>query len=165
MMSVYKQIYDLVRKLMSYVEHTIVQVHCMFNRKEAHFKQLFKNMNLYMPLEIMGKALRLIYLVDTIVNNSSYIKDHWNLYKRLVVMARSEPDKFGMNLQGAKRMEKLTRRLDNTIMSGRCFDYVISLPFDKFFEVSKSELGNFKSNKDMREFMELYFEENAKKLV
>ena len=67
MLSVYKQIYDLVRKLMSYVEHTIVQVHCMFNRKEAQYKQLFKNMNLYMPLDIIGKALRLIYLVDCIV--------------------------------------------------------------------------------------------------
>lgn len=153
MMSVYKQIYDLVRKLMSYVEHTIVQVHCIFNRKEPQYKQLFKNMNLYMPLEIAGKALRLIYLVDCIVNNNSSILEHWNLYKRLVVMARGEPEKFGINLQGAKRMEKLTRRLDNTIMSGKCFEIVIGMQFDKFFETTKNELGVFKNNKEMREFM------------
>lgn len=104
MMSVYKQIYDLIRKLMSYVEHTIVQVHCIFNRKEPLFKQLFKSLNLYMPLEIIGKALRLIHLIDTIVNTNNCILEHWNLYKKLVVMARSEPDKFGMTAQGAKRL-------------------------------------------------------------
>lgn len=49
-------------------------------------------------------------------------------------------------------------------MSGRCFDVVISMQFDKFFDTTKSELGLFKNNKEMREFLELYFEENSKKL-
>lgn len=64
MMAVYKRLYDSIRKLMTYVEHTIVQTHCIFNKKEPQYKLLFRNVSPHMPIEIIGRSLRLIYLID-----------------------------------------------------------------------------------------------------
>jgi hypothetical protein len=49
-----------------------------------------------MPIEIIGRSLRLIYLLDRAVTSNPYILEHWNLYKKLVRMVKSEPDKFGV---------------------------------------------------------------------
>jgi hypothetical protein len=91
-----------------------------------------------MPIEIIGKALRLIYLIDCIVNTNDHILNHWNIYKKLVMMTKGEPDKFGATPKDAKRMERLTKRFDNTILSGKCFVTVLSMSYDKYFETTKS---------------------------
>lgn len=73
-----------------------MQTHCIFNKKEPQYKLLFKNVSPYMPIEIIGRSLRLIYLLDRAVTSNPYILEHWNLYKKLVRMVKSEPDKFGV---------------------------------------------------------------------
>lgn len=90
MITTFKKVYDIIRKIMSYVEHTMVQLHCIFNKKEQLYK-VFKNIGLWMPVWIMGKALRMIYLIDCVVNNNPYLLDHWNQYKKLVKAVRTEP--------------------------------------------------------------------------
>jgi hypothetical protein len=55
--------------------------------------------------------------------------------------------------------------LDNTLLSGNCFEKVVSMTYDKFFETNRQDIGLFKNNKEMKEFLELYFEETIKKLM
>ena len=70
-LGLFKQIYNLIRKLMSYVEHCILQLHCIMNKKEANFKLLFKNnASMHLLVKLIGRALKLIYVIDCLVNSN-----------------------------------------------------------------------------------------------
>jgi hypothetical protein len=70
----YRKVFDLVRKLMSYIENLVVQIHSIVNRKQPHFKSLFKGMNFDYVVNILGRALRGIYVIDAIVMNNPNIE-------------------------------------------------------------------------------------------
>jgi hypothetical protein len=69
----YRKIFDLVRKLMSYVENLVVQLHSMINRKQPNYKNLFKGINFDFVVNILGRALRGIYIIDVIVESNKNI--------------------------------------------------------------------------------------------
>lgn len=60
---------------------------------------------------------------------------------------KSEPEKFGITAAQSKAMQKLAIRLDGTLLSGKCFRTILEMPYDKFFENTKSDLGTIKNNK------------------
>lgn len=70
----YRKIFDLVRKLMSYVENLVVQMHSIVNRKQPNFKSFFKGMNFDFVVNTLGRALRAIYVIDAIVMNNPSIE-------------------------------------------------------------------------------------------
>lgn len=70
----YRKVFDLVRKLMSYVENIVVQLHSIINRKQPNFKTFFKSINFDFVINILGRALRAIYVIDAIVMNNSSIE-------------------------------------------------------------------------------------------
>lgn len=70
----YRKIFDLVKKLMSYIENLVVQMHSIINRKQPNFKTFFKGMNFDFVVHILGRALRAIYIIDSIVQNNVNIE-------------------------------------------------------------------------------------------
>lgn len=73
----YKKVYDLVRKLMAYIENLIMQLHCMINKETPAYKTLFKKADFSPVIDLLGRALRAIYVIDCIVDNNSNIIEHW----------------------------------------------------------------------------------------
>jgi hypothetical protein len=69
----YRKIFDLVRKLMSYIENLVLQLHQIINKKQPHYKNLFKGMNFDFVVNILGRALRGIYIIDVIVKSNEKI--------------------------------------------------------------------------------------------
>ncbi len=77
MLAVYRKIYDLVKKLMAYIENLILQLHSIINKKSTVFKTHFKNINYDPIFNLIGRALRSIYVIDCIVQNNAIIDEHW----------------------------------------------------------------------------------------
>jgi hypothetical protein len=73
MFPAYRKIFDLVRKLMTYSENLVAQLHSIINRKQPNFKTFFKGINFDFVINILGRALRSIYIIDTIVMNNPNI--------------------------------------------------------------------------------------------
>lgn len=70
-LGLFKQIYNLIRKLMSYVEHSILQLHCIMNKKDPNYKPLFRtNASMHLLVKLIGRALKLIYVIDCLVKNN-----------------------------------------------------------------------------------------------
>ena len=111
MLAIYRKVYDLVKKLMAYIQNLILQLHSIINKKSAVFKSYFKNVNYDPIFDLIGKALRSIYVIDCIVQNNALIDQHWEKYIKLIKLAKNEPDKFGMSLTKVKKIEKHCGRL------------------------------------------------------
>jgi hypothetical protein len=75
--SLYKKIFYLVGKLLSYIENIVVQLHSIINKKQKFWKTHFKGLNMEFPLNLLGRALRTIYVIDCIVMNNPNIEEHW----------------------------------------------------------------------------------------
>jgi len=88
-MGIYKKVYELVRKLMAYIENIVLQLHSMVNRKCNHYKLLFRGVDFGSVFDLLGKALRAIYVIDCIVQNNGNIGAHWEAYKKLVKLAKN----------------------------------------------------------------------------
>lgn len=89
MLAVYRKIYDLVKKLMAYVENLILQLHSILNKKSVVFKTHFKTVNYDPILDLLGEALRAIYVIDCIVQNNALIDEHWERYIKLLKLAKN----------------------------------------------------------------------------
>lgn len=76
-LGVYKKVYELVKKLMAYIENLILQLHCLVNKKCGYFKQLFKGLDYSSVFDLLGRALRAVYVIDCIVQNNVNISNHW----------------------------------------------------------------------------------------
>lgn len=74
---------------MAYIEHLILQLHCMYNKKSAHFKELFRGLDFSTVFDLIGKSLRAVYVIDCIVQNNGSIKVHWEAYKKLIKLAKN----------------------------------------------------------------------------
>jgi hypothetical protein len=103
-MGVYKKVYELVRKLMAYIEHLVLQLHSMINRKNAQFKLLFRYVNYGTMIDLIGRALRAVYVIDCIVTNNGVIGIHWDAYRKMIKLARNEPEKFGTTSLSLKKL-------------------------------------------------------------
>ena len=90
-MEVYKKIYELVRKLMAYIENMVLQLHSMINRKCPQWKPLFRYADHASFIDLIGRALRAVYVIDCIVTNNGFIGTHWDGYKKLIRLAKNEP--------------------------------------------------------------------------
>lgn len=88
-MGVLKKVYELVRKLMAYIENIVLQLHSMVNRKCNHYKLLFKGLDYSAILDLLGRALRAVYVIDCIVANNPSIAPHWEAYKKLVKLGKN----------------------------------------------------------------------------
>lgn len=55
---------------MSYIENLVVQLHSIINKKQPLFKTYFKGINFDFAVNILGRALRAIYIIDSIVINN-----------------------------------------------------------------------------------------------
>jgi hypothetical protein len=73
MLVVYKKVYDLVKKIMAYIENLILQLHSIINRKSTLYKSHFRSVNYAPIIDLIGKALRSIYVIDCIVQNNGNI--------------------------------------------------------------------------------------------
>lgn len=73
MLVVYKKVYDLVKKIMAYIENLILQLHSIINKKSTLYKSHFRNVNYTPIIDLIGKALRSIYVIDCIVQNNGNI--------------------------------------------------------------------------------------------
>ena len=61
----------------------------MINKKSNFWKPLFRNVDFSSIFDLIGKALRAVYVIDSIVANNGSIGSHWDAYKKLIKLARN----------------------------------------------------------------------------
>jgi hypothetical protein len=83
-----------MRKLMSIIFNIINQLNILYNKKND-FYRVYKNIDLLFPLDTIGVAITLFYTLDRIVDENPNISDHFNSFKKMISIVKTEPEKFG----------------------------------------------------------------------
>jgi hypothetical protein len=80
---------------MAIIYNIINQLNGIYNKKDTKLYTIFKNIDLFFPLETIGQALLIIYTIDCIVNDNENLSNHWNQYKKMIKIVKMEPEKYG----------------------------------------------------------------------
>lgn len=127
---IYKEIYDLVKRLTSLIFNLVNQLHAIHNKTDPLYKTVYKNVHLISPLESLSKALSIIFILDCLVKENENLRNHWNFYKRMLKIVRSEPSKYNTTDEKIKAFEKILVRIDKTILTGNCFKICLGQNFN-----------------------------------
>ena len=158
----FKQIYDLIKRLTSLIFNLVNQLHAIHNKTDILYKSVFKNISLYTPLDSLGKALSLVFILDCLIKENENLRNHWNFYKRMLKIVRSEPAKYNTTEEKMKAFEKILVRIDKTILTGNCFKICLGQNFNvKNVTITLTSSNALKEKttyliKDNKELMNLF---------
>ncbi|KRW98285.1 hypothetical protein PPERSA_01723 [Pseudocohnilembus persalinus] len=159
------ELFHLFKKLMAFSFNIINQLNFLMNKKEAFYKT-FKNIEIYTPLQIIGKIVSMVYTLDQIIINNDVLLSDWNQYKKMLKIVKTEPEKFGVTEKQLKATEKTLIKLERTILSGRCSQGFLS----QQWEVPSQYVANNKAyvtiakNKELNAFFNKYFQHEINRI-
>ncbi|XP_077568439.1 WASH complex subunit 4 [Stigmatopora nigra] len=82
--------------------------------------------------EQLGELLVVLLTLDEIMENHSTLKDHWQMYKRLLKSVQHNPGKFSIAEDKLKPFEKLLLKLEGQLLDGSILQACVDQRFDDF---------------------------------
>lgn len=151
LIEMFKEIYDLIKRLVIIIHNLINQLHWMNNKLDPLYKKFLKENPYNSGLDALGKGISILLKLDTIVKENEDLTNHWNLYKRMLKLIRSDPTKFNANEAQIKVFEKVLFKIDKTVMSGNCLNLCFSQNFD--IENISTLMNHSSPSKDRKSFL------------
>jgi hypothetical protein len=146
---VFEQFKEVIRRIVDLSKNIIYQMSGLFNAKEKIYLATFKKLVYSEIFDNLGDLLVTLYIVDLIIAENTNIKTYWSQYQQMLLMARTNPAKYGCAAKKLSKLEKHCGKLYTNIMSGNLFDIYLNGLRDQI----RSECGDdfvFK-NKTFRE--------------
>eukprot|EP01083_Nonionella_stella_P277002 941676_1 len=124
-----QDVYKFVKRVNDVATNIISQLAYLYDDKQPMYKSTFQNVRLLTVFERLGCLLRLLVTLDELVLENGEIAEAWDRYKKMMKYVRSEPEKYGLNLEKLRSFETLIIQLDRQVLSGNMFEQCISQDF------------------------------------
>ena len=163
----YKDLFFICKKLQAICSNLLNQISSSLNKNDKSLKTTFKYNLPSSACETLSKALLIILTIDSLVKDNENLRNHWNLYKRMLKIIRSEPEKYNVEENQLRMFENLLIKIDKTFMSGELLKVFLTTFEESKKDSSLNSLTNFPSphkNKEMMEFIDNYLRLKLKDL-
>lgn len=159
-LDILKQIYELMKKLITIIFNLINQIHWIYNKHDLLYKSLIKGQLLFKPLDSIGKGLCLVLTLDKLVKENEELRNDWNNYKKMLKIIKTDIQKYNIKEDELKRLEHGLIRIEKTILSGHCLITFCTQNFDNPIIIDlykeKNKTGLIKDNKELYNLFYLY---------
>ena len=153
----FKDLLESVRTCMSLVEHYLLQLHLLINKKDLTWKSLVGKNSIKPALTIIGRLLNQLCFVDQAFQLNQSLKKGWNSFKSILNVSKADPMKYGSTGPQLKKLQKLVVRLDNTVLSGNLLNQVLRQDLEKIVQRNNlSSFGPIKANKQLKQSFKDY---------
>ena len=126
------ELFEKVTKLLSISINILNQCAALYNKNFKNYNESFNKIALFKPFEYLGKILSFFLAVDTVVEENTNLTAHWKLYRLMFNRCKNDPTKFGFTDDQARKLERVIKKLDGSVMSGKlyfnCLKHLISPP-------------------------------------
>jgi len=130
MFGVFKEAYELIKRLVILIHNLINQLHWTHNKLDPLYKKFFKENPLTSVLDTLGKGVSIVLTMDALIKENEDMTAHWNLYKKMLKIIKSDPTKFNTTEAHIKAFERVLFKIDKTVLSGNCVGLLFSQNFD-----------------------------------
>lgn len=139
-------------------------MNALYNKTSPYYK-LFKEINFFYPLRIIGRALKLLLTLDTTINENifydkSILKEHWERFKDSFGLMKIDPEKFGVEKKNLRLLERVIVKVDRGVIKGESLKQFLRIISDPSKIAYFEEIRNFKNikgNKYLNELFKKYF--------
>jgi WASH complex subunit 7 len=119
MLNVFTELLEKVTKLLSIAINIMNQTIALYNKKSKSYNDSFKNINLFIPFEYVGKIISFFLTIDTLVTDNENLTNHWRLYRIMFHRCKSDTLGFGFTEDQGKKLERIIKKIEVSIMSGK----------------------------------------------
>lgn len=122
--------FECVSYAKSVVANLVNQLNAGFNKRQPRGKDLystlFKKAELFPLFDALGLMLGGLAMLDTAIADNTNIAAHWEIYKRLVQLAKESTEKYGCSVRQERQFRKCLQVLDRTVFTADCFNLVLT---------------------------------------
>jgi hypothetical protein len=141
----------------------MLQLSSLYTKKTQYY-ELFKTIDFYFPLRIIGKGLSLLLSIDCMVTDStfyesSFIANYWSKYKDTFNLIFKDPVKYGADQEKMKILKRIVVKADMIMKGDGLNTFLNHLAKENnimAFEES-SDLNAFRGSKYINELLKKYF--------
>ena len=126
---------------------------------------MFKELDFFFPLRIIGKGLYLLLSIDTVISEStfyekSFLASYWPKYRDSFNLMLADPVKYGLDIDKMKLLRRIVVKVDLGVMKGDIFNAFLNHmskenTLNLFEEMSDFNL--IRNNKYINELLKNYF--------
>ena len=110
MFGIFKELYELTKRITILSKNILYQLNAIYQKKSPLYKEIFKKVVLTSILDAFGELLEIFIVVDIIVNENKNFNSYLTMFSRMIIMAKQNPQKYGMNDKIVKKIEKESRK-------------------------------------------------------
>lgn len=168
MLPYFMELIDKVTKLLSIAINLINQILAIYSKTSKTYNDSFKNINFYKPFEYLSRILSFYLAIDTIANENENLINHWKMYAQMFYRCKNDPEKFGFTHDQSKRLERIIKRIDGSIMSKKllenCVKNIIKCTGEFTPATNNLNLSSVINNKEFSTLLVSYFKQKIQKL-
>lgn len=142
----------------------LLQLQAIYNKKSTYYK-MFKEVDFFFPLRIIGRGLYLLLSIDAMVTEStfyekSFLTTYWQKYMDNFNMVLADPTRFGLDPEKMKLLKRIIVKVDKCVMSGDCLNAFLNSLAERKNMNAFEEMRDFegiRANKYIMELLKNYF--------
>jgi WASH complex subunit 7 len=168
MLPYFMELIDKITKLLSIAINLINQIVAIYSKTSKTYNESFNKINFYKPFEYLSRILGFYQTIDTITAENENLLNHWKMYAQMFYRCKVDPEKFGFTHDQSKRLERIVKRIDSTIMSKKllenCVKNIVKCTGEFFLANNTQNLSSPVQNKEYTKHLISYFRFKIDKL-
>uniref|UniRef100_A0A8C5AVA6 WASH complex subunit 4 n=1 Tax=Gadus morhua TaxID=8049 RepID=A0A8C5AVA6_GADMO len=120
-----------VSRCFEVVVNIVHQLAALYNNNKGSAKIIESSgVHFQTVYEHLGELLVVLLTLDEIMENHGTLKEHWQMYKRLLKSVHHNPGKFSIREEKLKPFEKLLLKLEGQLLDGMILQACVEQRFD-----------------------------------
>jgi len=169
MLPYFIELIDKITKLLSIAINLINQILALYSKTSKSYNDSFKNILFFKPFEYLSRILGFYLAIDTIVSENENLHTHWKMYAQMFYRCKVDPEKFGFTHDQSKRLEKIIKKIDGSIMSKKllenCVKHIVKSTGEFTAATNNLTLSSTTNNKEFTTLLVGFFKAKITKFT
>ena len=145
--------------------NALLQLQAIYNKKSGSFYKMFKEVDFFFPLRIIGRGLYLLLCIDTVVGESTFheepnVKSFWPKYRDSMAFVANDPAAYGLDPEKMKLLRRVIIKVDKGVMTADTLNTFLNhLSKESNMNIFEemTDFNSIRNNKYILELLKNYF--------
>eukprot|EP00003_Mantamonas_plastica_P021923 TRINITY_DN3625_c0_g1_i4.p1 TRINITY_DN3625_c0_g1~~TRINITY_DN3625_c0_g1_i4.p1 ORF type:complete len:1053 (-),score=451.78 TRINITY_DN3625_c0_g1_i4:39-3197(-) len=131
------RLFPFLQKLSAFVERTydvvrnfVRQLASLFHPKQELYQSSFKGVHMVSCFRSLAQAFTILITLDELIQQNYNLQTQWQHYKRMMKTIKLEPQRYDMDENTLRQMEKFVLKMEGDLLCNMIFQTCIEQEFD-----------------------------------
>ena len=119
---VLKELADFLPELFSVAQKFLEFIFYLYSPENPLFNDYYQSTVLYTAFAALGKFLRLLYILENLVNSNDALSEGWEHFRRMTFVIKNEPGSYQASAEDMPTMEAAMAQIHRIVFSGSLYN-------------------------------------------